>query len=204
MSPSTPAVSSEIRKKIEILLFVHDSPLTTRDIGRIIGEQVDKAQIDMALQALQREISLADKPYSLELVAGGWQFLTRPEYAEMLKQLVEIHRRETLSKAQLETLAVIAYNQPITRFDVESIRGVGCTPVLKTLQERDYIRVVGKADKLGAPVLYGTTKQFLDAFGLGDIQELPEREDIIHTFKDKLNRSSQTQNTEAQNDAEEN
>ena len=204
MSPSTPAVSSELRKRIEILLFVHDSPLTTRDFGRIIGEHVDKSQIEMALQALQREIALADKPYGLECVAGGWQFLTRPEYAEMLKKLVEIHRRETLSKAQLETLAVIAYNQPITRFDIESIRGVGCSPVLKTLQERDYIRVTGRADKLGAPVLYGTTKQFLDAFGLGELQELPEREDIIHTFREKLNRSSQTQNTEAQNDAEEN
>jgi segregation and condensation protein B len=204
MSPSTPAVSSEIRKKIEILLFVHDKPLSTRDIGGVLGEEVDKAQIEMALLALQREIALADKPYSLESVAGGWQFLTRPEYAPMLKKLVEIHRRETLSKAQLETLAVIAYNQPITRFDIESIRGVGCAPVLKTLQERDYVRVVGRADKLGAPVLYGTTKQFLDAFGLGELQELPEREDIINTFREKLNRSSQTQNPEAQKDAEEN
>ena len=205
MTPSTPAVSPEVKKKVEVLLFVHDHPLSTRDLCQIIGEDTDKAQVELALEALGRELKLADKPYGLEPVAGGWQLLTRTEYAPMLKKLVEIHKKETLSKAQLETLAVIAYNQPITRFDIESIRGVGCSPVLKTLQERDYVRITGRADKLGAPVLYGTTKQFLDTFGLGDIQELPERDDIITTFKEKLNRADPqpSENNENQ-DAKEN
>ena len=88
------------------------------------------------------------------------------------------------------------YSQPITKFDIESIRGVGCGPVLKILQERDYIRVVGRADKLGAPVLYGTTKHFLNVFGLNDPQELPERDDIIHTFKDKLHTPNQKKDNE--------
>lgn len=205
MKPSTPAISSETKKKVEVLLFVHDRPLSTRDICHLIGESTDKAQVELALEALGRELKLADKPYALEPVAGGWQLLTRPEYAPMLKKLVEIHKKETLSKAQLETLAVIAYNQPITRFDIESIRGVGCSPVLKTLQERDYIRITGRADKLGAPVLYGTTKQFLDTFGLGDIQELPERDDIISTFKEKLNRTEpQSSEKSKDKDAKEN
>ena len=90
----------------------------------------------------------------------------------------------------------MAYSQPITKFDIESIRGVGCGPVLKILQERDYVRVVGRADKLGAPVLYGTTKHFLNVFGLNDPQELPERDDIIHTFKDKLHTPNQKKNNE--------
>jgi segregation and condensation protein B len=205
LTPSTPAVSHEVKKKVEVLLFVHDHPLSIRDFCHIIGEDTDKAQVELAIEALGRELNLADKPYGLEPVAGGWQLLTRTEYAPMLKKLVEIHKKETLSKAQLETLAVIAYNQPVTRFDIESIRGVGCSPVLKTLQERDYVRITGRADKLGAPVLYGTTKQFLDTFGLGDIQELPERDDIISTFKEKLNRAEpQPSDKNEKEDAKEN
>ncbi len=204
MPPSTPAVSVEVKKKVEALLFVHDRPISSRDICHIIGEDTDRTQVDMALQALQREFVLADKPFELNAVAGGWQLLTRPEYSPMIKKLVEVHRRETLSKAQLETLAVVAYNQPITRFDIESIRGVGCSPVLKVLQERDYIRVTGRADRLGAPVLYGTTKQFLDTFGMKEIQELPERDDIIKTFKDKLQSPSDKKDSESSDDAKKN
>jgi segregation and condensation protein B len=204
MPPSTPAVSVEVKKKVEVLLFVHDHPISTRDFCQIIGGDVDKAQVELALQSLQRELILADKPFELTAVAGGWQLLTRPEYSNMIKKLVEIHRRETLSKAQLETLAVVAYNQPITRYDIESIRGVGCSPVLKVLQERDYIRVTGRADRLGAPVLYGTTKQFLDTFGMKDIQELPERDDIIKTFKDKLQKPSNKKESENSEDAQKN
>jgi segregation and condensation protein B len=152
----------------------------------MVGGEVDKAEVEKCLFSLARELVLADKPYSLEHVGGGWQFLTRPEYAKMLKKLVEVHRKENLTKAQLETLSVIAYSQPITRFDIESIRGVGCTPVLKVLQERNYVRVVGRADKLGAPVLYGTTRHFLEVFGMGDIDELPERDEIMTMFKEKL------------------
>jgi segregation and condensation protein B len=204
LPPSTPAVSVEVKKKVEALLFVHDRPISSRDICNIIGENTDRTQVDMALQALQREFVLADKPFELNAVAGGWQLLTRPEYSPMIKKLVEVHRRETLSKAQLETLAVVAYNQPITRFDIESIRGVGCSPVLKVLQERDYIRVTGRADRLGAPVLYGTTKQFLDTFGMKEIQELPERDDIIKTFKDKLQSPSDKKDSESSDDAKKN
>ena len=204
MPPSTPAVSVEVKKKVEALLFVHDRPISSRDICTIIGDDTERHQVDMALQALQREFVLADKPFELNAVAGGWQLLTRPEYSPMIKKLVEVHRRETLSKAQLETLAVVAYNQPITRFDIESIRGVGCSPVLKVLQERDYIRVTGRADRLGAPVLYGTTKQFLDTFGMKEIQELPERDDIIKTFKDKLQSPSDKKDSESSDDAQKN
>jgi segregation and condensation protein B len=189
--------STELRKKVEILLFVHDQPLAIREIISMVGGEVKKAEVEQCLSSLARELVLADKPYSLENVGGGWQFLTRPEYAKMLKKLVEVHRKENLTKAQLETLSVIAYSQPITRFDIESIRGVGCSPVLKVLQERNFARVVGRADKLGAPVLYGTTRHFLEVFGMGDIAELPERDEIMTMFKEKLH-SGQDQEKKSQ------
>ena len=193
---TSPSISTELKKKVEVLLFVHSRPVSTKELISIIGEPADKDSIELCLKQIGRELDLADKPYSLESLAGGWQMLTRSEFSPLLKKLNEVQKKETLSKAQLETLAVVAYSQPITKFDIESIRGVGCGPVLKVLQERDYIRVVGRADKLGAPVLYGTTKYFLNVFGLNDPQELPERDDIISTFKDKLHSHSQKQDAE--------
>lgn len=172
-----------------------------QDFVSIIGEGADKASVEEALEAIGRELNLADKPYALESLAGGYQFLSRPEYNPMLQKLKEINKKETLSKAQLETLAVVAYSQPVTRFDIESIRGVGCSPVLKVLQEKDFIRVVGRADKLGAPVLYGTTKRFLEIFGLADIADLPERDDIVHTFRDKLQQKPAKEGKDDKEDA---
>ena len=183
---TSPNLSTELKKKVEVLLFVHNRPISSKELVSILGDSTNKEEVELCLKQIARELDLADKPYALESLAGGWQFLTRSEFAPLLKKLNEVQKNETLTKAQLETLAVVAYSQPITKFDIESIRGVGCGPVLKILQERDYIRVVGRADKLGAPVLYGTTKHFLNVFGLNDPQELPERDDIINTFKDKL------------------
>lgn len=201
---TSPAISTELKKKVEVLLFVHSRPLSTKELQTIIGDSADKDGVELCLKQIARELDLADKPYALESLAGGWQLLTRSEFAPLLKKLNEVQKKETLTKAQLETLAVVAYSQPITKFDIESIRGVGCGPVLKVLQERDYIRVVGRADKLGAPVLYGTTKHFLNVFGLNDPQELPERDDIIDTFKDKLHSHSQKKEAENKDNAEKN
>lgn len=201
---TSPVISTELKKKVEVLLFVHNRPISTKELISIIGDSADKTGVEVCLKQIARELDLADKPYSLESLAGGWQFLTRSEFAPLLKQLNEVQKNETLTKAQLETLAVVAYSQPITKFDIESIRGVGCGPVLKVLQERDYIRVVGRADKLGAPVLYGSTKHFLNVFGLNDPQELPERDDIIDTFKDKLHSHSQKKEPETKENAEKN
>lgn len=184
------SISPELRKSIEVLLFVHNQPLSLKKFKSILDQDVSSEDIQRCLQQISREFALADKPYSLEKISGGWQLLTRPEYHGMISKLVEVEKQETLTRAQLETLSVIAYSQPIIKYDIESIRGVGCGPVLKILQEKDFIRVVGKAEKLGAPSLYGTTSRFLDIFGLEDISELPEREDIIKTFKQKLHHSS--------------
>lgn len=183
----------ELKKKIEVLLFVHDHPLTLADFQRILGSGHDPQKIEEHLRMISRELALADKPYALEPLAGGWQFLTRPEYNDLIRKLVEIKRQESLTRAQLETLAVVAYSQPITKGDVESIRGVGCAPVLKTLMERGLIHCVGRAKRLGAPPLYATTKRFLEIFGLAEIQEMPERDDILRTFRERLKGSTALQ-----------
>jgi len=180
------AVNTELRKTVELLLFVQDKPISIKDFHAVLGEEHKSEDILTCLEQIGRELVLGDKPYTLENLSGGWQLLTRPQYDGLIRKLIEVERQDSLTKAQLETLAIIAYSQPITKGEIESIRGVGCGPVLKTLQEKDIIRVVGRADRLGAPVLYGTTKHFLDLFGLKELGELPERDDIIKTFKKKL------------------
>ncbi len=189
----------ELKKKVEVLLFVHDKPLNAKQIISLIGEKIEKVEIEKCLEIIARELNNTDKPYSLEQLAGGWQLLTRPEYDKLINKLIEVKKHESLTKAQLETLAVVAYSQPITKHEIESIRGVGCGPVLKILQERDMIRITGRAEKLGAPVLYGTTSRFMELFGLNEIVELPERDEIVKTFKTKLNHTSQSENKEEEN-----
>lgn len=184
---SSTGFDPKLKKCIEVLLFVHDKPISEHDFLQVIGQnQWSTDDVRQCLEQIARELVLSDKPYSLEKISGGWQLQTLPEYDPMIRALVEVKKRDSLTRAQLETLAVIAYSQPITRFDIESIRGVTCGPVLKVLQEKDFIRIVGKAEKLGAPVLYGTCKNFLDVFGLNDLAELPEKEEIVKTLSDKL------------------
>jgi segregation and condensation protein B len=189
----------ELKKKVEVLLFVHDKPLNSKQIISLIGEKIEKTEVEKSLEIIARELNNTDKPYSLEQLAGGWQLLSRPEYDKLINKLIEVKKQESLTKSQLETLAVVAYSQPITKYEIESIRGVGCGPVLKILQERDMIRITGRAEKLGAPVLYGTTSRFMELFGLNEISELPEREEIVKTFRTKLNHTSQSENKEEEN-----
>ena len=201
---SSSAIDLHLKKSLEVLLFVHDKPIDEQAFLQVLdNKKWTLDDVRHTLEQLARELILAGKPYSLEKIGGGWVLQTHPEYDNLIKKLIEVHKKDALSKAQLETLAVIAYSQPITRIDIESVRGVTCAPVLKVLQEKDFVRIVGKADKLGAPVLYGTTRAFLDAFGLGELSELPEKEEIAKTLKDKLH-SSKKLNSDKQQHAEEN
>lgn len=208
------------KKAIEALLFVHHQPIAVKDFLNILGEAADGAlgetsggsggaendgggkavsreDIEECLEELSREYSLADKPYSLENIAGGWQILTRPQYEKMIAKLSEIKKYESLTRPQLETLAVIAYSQPVTRGEIEDIRGVGCSPVIKVLLERGFIQSAGKAERLGAPTLYATSKRFLEVFGMKDIKDLPERADITKDFRNKLKSRQDGGETEA-------
>lgn len=131
------------------------------------------AQVDAAVKDLNKQYEDTGRSFRIETVAGGYRLMTLPAFAE---RITEYHRTRItgkLSRASIETLAIIAYKQPLTRAALESIRGVSCGEVLKTLMERRLVTVKGRAEELGRPMLYGTTKQFLDQFGLASIKDLP-------------------------------
>ena len=130
------------------------------------------------LNQLQEEYKKLDKPYELKFIADGWTFVTKPEYSVWIKKLLKEKTVLKLSPSALETLAMIAYKQPITRAEIDEIRGVESSGVIDTLLERKLIKIVGRKEALGKPLLYGTTQDFLKHFGLAHLSELPLIEDI--------------------------
>lgn len=166
----------DIKNIIESLLLVTEEPLTIDRIKNILIEPGRK-EIQNALTELSAEYEARKGGFLLREVAGGYQIRTRPEYREWIKRL--IHSKPLrLSKAALETLAIIAYKQPIIRSDIEHIRGVNCGGILRMLFERKLIRILGRKEIPGRPIIYATTKQFLETFDLKDLKDLPTPEEI--------------------------
>jgi segregation and condensation protein B len=141
------------------------------DEAEIPAESV--ALVTAAVEALNRSYDESSRAFRIEEVAGGLRLMTRPEFASAVAAFHRARRQTKLTKAGLETLAIIAYRQPITRADLEAIRGVACGEVLRSLLDRRLITIKGRAEELGRPLLYGTTKQFLDVFGLSGLKDLP-------------------------------
>jgi segregation and condensation protein B len=166
----------DLKNIIESLLFVADEPLAI-DKLRVILETVDTKEIRVALQALSDEYAARGGGFYLQQVAGGWQIRSRAEYNEWIKRLLQ-PSPQRLSRAALETLAVIAYKQPVIRADIEHIRGVDCGGVLRQLMERKLIRVLGRREIAGRPLIYATTKLFLEMFDLKDLNDLPTPKEI--------------------------
>jgi segregation and condensation protein B len=166
----------QLRYILESLLFVTDEPLT---IDKLKGalENVDGKEIRAALLELQAEYAQRDGGFGLYEVAGGWQLRSRPEYNEWIKRFLQ-PSPQRLSKAALETLALIAYRQPIIRADIEHIRGVDCGGILRQLMERKLIRVLGRKEIAGRPLINATTKTFLELFDLKDLKDLPTPKEI--------------------------
>jgi segregation and condensation protein B len=165
-----------IKYIIESLLFVADEPLTMDRIRKIIA-QAEIQEIRDALTALAVEYEERPGGFFLDEVAGGYQIRTRPEYTEWIKKLIQ-PRPLRLSKAALETLVIIAYKQPIIRSDIEHLRGVDCGGVLRVLLERRLIRVLGRREIAGRPLIYATTKHFLEVFDLKTLRDLPTPKEI--------------------------
>lgn len=161
---------------IESLLFVAEEPLSVQQFKNIIETEETDA-IRAALEALADEYDRRGGSFELRQVAGGFQFRTRSEYSEWVKKLLK-PSPSRLSRAALETLAIIAYKQPIIRGDVEHIRGVDCGGVLRMLLEKKLIRVLGRKDIPGRPMIYGTTREFLEVFNLKDLRDLPSPKEI--------------------------
>lgn len=159
------------------LLFAADEPLSARKIAATI-EEVTTADVKQAIDTWNARADAESWSIAIEQVAGGYRLATRPEYAAYVSRLYQGRRRFRLSRPGLETLAIIAYKQPITRAEIESIRGVGAGSVIASLMERALIEITGKAKVLGAPFLYGTTAAFLEYLGLNSLKDLPSMEDL--------------------------
>ena len=163
---------NDLRSAIEALLFVSTNPLSLDKLKGIF-EEAPPAQIEAQIQGLRREYDERGAGIMLVEIAGGYQLATRPENASWIRKFKSVKLSSKLSKPALETLAIVAYKQPITRMEVETIRGVNIGGIMRNLMERRLVKIVGKKDVPGKPMLYGTTLEFLQYFGLKDLSALP-------------------------------
>ena len=168
---------------VEATLFASQGPLTPEELARA-DESLDAAGVREAIEALREAYDEADRAFQVYQLGEGYQVLTRPEYAPYLERFDAVPRSPTLSEAALETLAIIAYRQPIGRVEIEEVRGVGSSSVLHTLQDWEMIEVVGRGEGLGRPLLYGTTRRFLDHFGFQDLDDLPEPDELSVSLRE--------------------
>jgi segregation and condensation protein B len=167
---------AEMMAIIEALIFVSEEPLSVKALADVLKE--DRGWIETALEALAEEFNARNGGLQLREVAGGWQFATRPEHHEHVRAFLKSRPSAKLSLASLETLAVIAYKQPITVPEILDIRGVQSPSAIKTLLDKRLIKACGRKETVGRPMMYGTSKEFLLQFGLKDLSELPSIEDF--------------------------
>lgn len=169
-------MSSDLKGIIEALIFASPEPVTMKTLVRLLDAE-PKEDIAAALAELKQDY---ERPGGLQIVevAGGYQIVTRPELHEWVRRLFHERTTQKLSVAALETLAVVAYKQPVTGPEIAEIRGVAAAGVLATLMERKLIKIVGRKQVVGRPFLYGTTREFLERFGLNDLSDLPKVEDM--------------------------
>lgn len=166
---------------VEALLFISRRPLSAREIRSILEEfpGIGEGTVRSMVEALKTEYAEGGKSFTIVELAGGYQIRTLPEYARWAARLFKGKRRERLSKPALETLAIIAYRQPITRAEIEVIRGVNVDGVMSTLLEKGLIRIRGRKEVVGRPYLYGTSNRFLENFGLKSLDGLPQRNELL-------------------------
>jgi len=167
---------------IEALIFASDVPLPARKIKDIVSDSTE-GEIKKIIKQINNKYDETKSALQIIEVAGGFQIVTRPEYADLVRKLYISRAKHRLTQRALETLAIIAYKQPITKTEVESIRGVNADTVVRTLIERKLITVIGREKAPGNPLLYGTTKYFLEYFGLKEINDLPKLREIDELLK---------------------
>jgi segregation and condensation protein B len=176
---------SVLREIVESLLFVADTPLSLDRIDNIL-EEYDRDEIRRAIDAIASDCNFHRRGIELVQVAGGYQFRSRPEYADYIRRLKKV-KPARFSPSALETLAIVAYRQPVTRGEVEYLRGVDSGGILKSLLDRKLIKIIGKKDIPGKPLIYGTTREFMETFNLKDLASLPtlrEIEELADTDND--------------------
>ncbi|MHC4574007.1 MAG: SMC-Scp complex subunit ScpB [Planctomycetota bacterium] len=161
---------------VEAVLFAGDEPLTAARLADIVG--TGARQIRQHIESLNEKYRANNSAFRIEQIAGGYQMLTLSPYNHWLKKLLRVRSDSKLSPAALETLAVIAYKQPVIRADVEAIRGVAVGEIIRNLMYKGLVKIIGRAQVLGRPMLYGTTKKFLETFGLNSLKDLPKIEEL--------------------------
>lgn len=166
----------KIKNIIEALLFTSAHPIPLSEIFKTI--EAEPSLVKMILMELQKEYHHRDSGLQIREVAGGYEMCTKPEYAPWIKKFHRIESKTRLSKPALETLAIIAYKQPITKVEIEALRGVNVDGVVETLLSKKLIKILGRKKAIGAPFLFGTTKEFLKYFGLKKLSELPAVKEI--------------------------
>jgi segregation and condensation protein B len=168
--------TARLHPALEALLFSSGKPIPVESFVEMLGS--DPVTVEQALREMADQTNASGRGIRLEAVGGGWRYVTRPEFDGLLRKYFEISERSRLSLAALETLAIIAYRQPITAPEISDLRSVNSSAVLKTLFEKKLITTAGKKPVVGTPFLYKTTKEFLVRFGLNDLAELPKPEEI--------------------------
>lgn len=168
---------ARVKRIIEALLFSSDRPISSGRLAELSGA-ADGRQARQIARELQQEYDREERAFGVEEIAGGFQLLSRAEFAPYVSRLHNRQRQESLSKPALETLAIVAYRQPITRAEVEDIRGVQSAHMLRALVEKRLVKTAGRSEELGRPLLYGTTRRFLETFGLRSLADLPKREEF--------------------------
>jgi len=171
------ATFDELTALVEALLFVSERPVPAGELATFI-DQTSEDQIKEAMSSLASRYATSPSGLQVEEIAGGFRLATRPELGEAVKEFFRLKNRQKLSRAALETCAIIAYKQPITNPEIQEIRGVSADGVLRTLLERRLIRIVGRKDTVGKPLLYGTTRLFLEHFRLAALDDLPPVEEF--------------------------
>jgi len=164
------------------LLFASPESLTQTRMNLVFVD--DSPQLTNLIPKLQDKFVMENRPLEIQEVAGGYQITTRAEYETWVRRLLNKSGKLTLSQAALETLAIIAYKQPVNRFEIEAVRGVDCSGVLKTVLDRNLIKIKGRDEGPGRPLLYATTDTFLEYFGLNRISDMPKLKEIIELTKD--------------------
>lgn len=171
----------ELQAIVEALIFASPEPLTLKSLAKTLDDE-PREHVEEALAALRRDWSARPGGLQLVEVAGGYQIVTRPELHDRVRRLFHEHSSQRLSAQALETLAVIAYRQPVTGPEIAEIRGVNTSGVIGTLVDRRLVKVVGRKAVVGRPFLYATTREFLDRFGLKDLADLPKVEDMAEAL----------------------
>ncbi len=167
---------------IEAMLVSSDRPLKSPALVDSLAAHLDQSItpkiVVRGIESLNEQYDEHRRAFRIEEISGGYRLMTRPEHASIVAAMHRSRATTRLSKPALETLSIIAYRQPITRAELESIRGVACGEVVRTLMDRRLVKITGRAEELGRPMLYGTTRQFLDTFGLASVKDLPKPEEL--------------------------